>query len=179
MEASAKRRGRAVPVALGIIAIIVAVLWVLFWGAVVLAAWAFGGDDATGWVIVGVSLVAGVLVFVLGVSLVRGRRPSRVGWSFVVLAVLAVLAMPVDAALDDEEAAPVNLAVQRAYMQRSGLGEVEADCDMVFENPDGSEFWECIMESATHYDICEVDIRRERGPIAATIGDCVNGTSRR
>lgn len=179
MEASAKRNRRAVPVTLGIVAIIMAILWVLFWSAVALFASAFGGDDTSGWVIVSVALVAGVLVLVLGVSLVRGRRPSRVGWSVVAGAVLAVFAVPVGSVLDNQEAAPVNHAVQRTYMERSGLKDIKADCDMVFENRDGSEFWECIMESSTHYDICEVDIRREQGPIAARIHDCVNGELKR
>ena len=171
MDAPAKR-GRGVPVALGILAIVVAVLWALLWGTVALLASAFG-SDGSGWLVVSVALVAGLLLFVLGVCVIRGRPPSRVGWLVVGGAAAALFAMPVGAVLDEREAAPVNRAAARAYVDRTGEANVEAHCDMVFERDDGTEFWECSFESLASYEICQVDVRHQGERIVPRIRECV------
>ena len=60
----------------GIAAIVISVIWMLFWALVAMAASAFGGDTR-GWVIVGVALAVGLAVFVLGISLVIGWPRSE------------------------------------------------------------------------------------------------------
>lgn len=167
------RRMRTGPVALGVVAIIASVLWTLLWGALALAASAFGGDTS-GWVIVSAALAFGVLVFVLGVSLVRGRPPSGWGWLAVAGTVLALFALPLSSWSDDRSTQRFNRPAERAYAEHSGQTDVKADCDLLWTNPDGSERVECIFESSAVYDICDVSVTTERGVVTADIGDCLN-----
>lgn len=154
--------------------IIASVLWTLFWAVVALAASAFGSDVTSGWVLVSIALALGVLAFVLGVSLVRGRQPSRMGWLAAGGALLALLALPVDSYLGDREAAPVNRAVSREYMERSGLKDVEAHCDRLEDNPDGSQSWICEMGFAADYDVCQARVTRRAEPLVADIDFCLS-----
>lgn len=153
--------------------IVASVLWTLLWGLLALAASTFGGDT-TGWVVASVALALGVLVFVLGVSLVRGRPPSRTGWLVTAGASLAVFVLPVDSYLEDREAAPVNRSVGRVYMERSGLKGVEADCDRLEDNSDGSQSWICEMGLAADYDVCQARIRKKGKLLATDIDFCLS-----
>ncbi|HEX2495200.1 MAG TPA: hypothetical protein VHK46_00050 [Gaiellaceae bacterium] len=164
------QRGRR---ALGILVIVASALWTLLWGLLALVAWTLGGDT-TGWVVASVALAFGVLAFVLGVSLVRGRPPSRMGWLVTAGASLAVFLLPVDSYLEDREAAPVNRAVARVYMERNGLNDVEADCDRLEDNSDGSQAWICDMGFAADYDVCEARVRRKDELLATDIDFCLS-----
>jgi hypothetical protein len=153
--------------------IVASALWTLLWGLLALVAWTLGGDT-TGWVVASVALAFGVLAFVLGVSLVRGRPPSRMGWLVTAGASLAVFLLPVDSYLEDREAAPVNRAVARVYMERNGLNDVEADCDRLEDNSDGSQAWICDMGFAADYDVCEARVRRKDELLATDIDFCLS-----
>lgn len=178
LEASPERGRRVGSVAFGTLVIVASVLWTLFWGAVALLAWAFDGDTS-GWVITSGALAAGVLVFVGGISLVRGRQPSRLGWLAVAGSLVALLALPVSSWLEDREAAPVNRAVELAYKGRGGVESVNADCSRLEDNPDGSESWACDVEADFDYDVCFADITRSRGRPTARVHDCLNDSEPR
>ena len=133
------------------------------------------GGSTSGWVIASVGLAAGVLVFVLGITLVRGRQPSRLGWLGVGGAMVALLVLPVGSWLGDREAAPVNRAVERVYMEAKGLEDVKADCGRLEDNPNGTESWICDVEAAFDYDVCFADVTRNKGLIRARVHGCSNG----
>jgi hypothetical protein len=164
-----KRTGSVV---LGIVSIIVSVLWTLLWGAVALAGAAFG-SDTQGWVIVSVALAFGLLGFVGGVAIVRGRSLSRWAWVGVAAGLLALLALPLASWAEDRAASPVNHAVEQAYMKGSLLTNVEADCDKINENPDGSEDWDCALSSPTETDICSAEVRRREGSVTVDVYNCI------
>jgi hypothetical protein len=167
---TARRGGR---VALGIAVIVAGVLWTLLWGVVALMAWTFGGDTS-GWVIGSAALALGVLVCVLGISLVRGRQPRRPEWLVVGGVMLALFVLPVGSWLDDREADPVNSAVQRTLMDRSRGGEVKADCGRLEDNRDGSESWVCDVQIGFDYDVCFADVTRMGGLVSARVHDCLS-----
>jgi hypothetical protein len=174
VEASRQRR-RGGLVALGIAAIVASLLWTLLWVVVALLASALGGSTS-GWLICSAALALGVFVFVFGLSLVRGRPPNRLGWVAVGVIVLALIVLPARSWFEDREAGPVNRAVERAYMESSGLENVTADCDRLEDNRDGSESWICDFGFEADYDVCFADIRRERGLVAAEVHGCTNGS---
>jgi len=160
-------------VALGIAAIVAALLWTVFWSLVGLLASAFGSDTGD-WVVVSSALAVGVFAFLLGVSLVRGRWPNRWGWLAAVGASLTLFALPLSSWSDDRGTQRFNRPAERAYAEHSSQTDVKADCDLLWTNPDGSEQVECIFESSTVYDICDVSVTTERGVVTADIGDCLN-----
>ena len=168
--------GRITTVALGVFLIVVSVLWALFWGAVASLVSTFGGSDG-GWVLISGALVLGILVFVLGVSLVRGRNPSGRVWLVWGALILAPLALLFHVFEDDHGASEVNSAVERTYVKRSHVRRANADCAYIEQNPDDSEFWVCTVETfgPSDYDVCNVDIRRfQAGNIKVRIYYCVN-----
>jgi len=171
-----RHRLRGGHVALGIAAIVASVLWTLFWAVLALAASTLGGSTS-GWLIVSAALALGVLVFVFGLSLLRGRPPNRLGWISVGAIVLALLVLPASSWFEDREADPVNQAVERVYMEGSGLENVSADCDRLEDNRDGSESWICDFGLEADYDVCLADIRRERGLVAAKVHGCTIDSS--
>ena len=143
-------------------------LWTLLWGLLALVAWTLAATRPGGWS--RALRWRSACLRVLGVSLVRGRPPTRVEWLVTAGASLAVFVLPVDSYLEDREAAPVNRAVARVYMERNGLNDVEADCDRLEDNSDGSQSWICEMGFTADYDVCEAsaDGRTSNSPPTST-----------
>jgi hypothetical protein len=114
-------------VALGIGVIVVSALWLLFWGFIELLALALGGDPS-GWVLVTAALVVGVLGAVLGIALVRGRAPSRLGWIGIAAVIVFLVLVPLgqveeEGTRDDS----VDRAVEVAYVKTHGAKRADAD----------------------------------------------------
>ena len=72
------------------------------------------------------------------------------------------------------EAAPVNRAVSRLYMERNGVRSVEADCDRLDDNPDGSESWICDMGFAADNDLCQARVSGRDDLLATDIDFCLS-----
>ena len=88
--------------------------------------------------------------------------------------VLALFVLPVRSWLEDRAASPVNSAVQRDYLERSGVENVKADCGRIKDKRNGLESWVCDIETPLDYDVCLADIRRRKGVVAAEVHDCLN-----
>ena len=160
MEATCRQRIE--DVVIGVILIGASGIWTLGWGIVAALASGFG-SDAFFWVIIAAALAAGIYVFFLGISFVRGS-PSLGGivrFATIGLVVTPVLVAAVNQARDDRAAAPVNRVVERQYMKRGKFVGVDADCARISGNPDGSEDWICDIstERPIIYDTCLVEIR--------------------
>jgi uncharacterized RDD family membrane protein YckC len=89
VETSGERRGGRR--ALGSFLIVCSSLWLALCGFMALLASGFG-IDAAGWAILSAAVVAGSLVLVVGVSVLRGRWPSRLGWLGIAVVLLVVVA---------------------------------------------------------------------------------------
>ena len=74
VEALSDRRRRG-SLLLGIVALAASALWTLFWALVALFASAFGASTSA-WFVLSALLALGVLGFVLGLGLIRGRWPA-------------------------------------------------------------------------------------------------------
>lgn len=155
----ASRIGR---VALGVVLILGTLVCVPLW--LFVAAWVGATADIRVWVFLCSVLAVLILVFLVGVGLVRGRFPrGRRGW--LVWGVVVIL--PLGAFLfvfqDNRGAARVNSAVSRAYEELRGTSyfEVYTVCEYVTESNTGSESWVCEVEPYQEdSDTCRVVVRR-------------------
>ena len=59
-------------------------------------------------------------------------------------------------------------------MERNGLNDVEADCDRLEDNSDGSQSWICEMGFTADYDVCEARVRRKDEQLATDIDFCLS-----
>jgi hypothetical protein len=146
------------------------VLWLVFWGFVALIATGFGGD-AGGWAILTASLIAGVLGVVLGISLVRGRGPGKVGWILTGGAILLLVLIPFGQMDQSPQDDSVDRAVETAYARLHDHVRYPADCSFSDDvtNADGSEPWTCSLDVADSGlgDFCAVSITRTTSGVVA------------
>ena len=114
-----------------------------------------------------VALAFGVLAFVLGVSLVRGRPPTRVEWLVTAGASLAVFVLPVDSYLKIARQ-PRSTARSRVYMERNRT--TWRPIATGSNNSDGSQSWICEMGFTADYDVRgeECDGRTSNSPPTST-----------
>lgn len=174
MEGARPRR-RFAWIALGIVVIAVALCWSLFWWLLAVFVSTFAGD-AGGWLFVYLALAAGVLLFALGVGLVLGRRPGGWGWFVVGGYAVLLFAVPVGLLFDEDAGDPaVDRAVERQLVGRRGVEDVHADCEKVDDNPDGTEWFVCSVESPLDVDSCSADVSRAGdGTVVARVHDCLS-----
>jgi hypothetical protein len=138
--------GRRAKAVVGVLAIIAALLWLPIWFFA--AAWVAAPADIRLWAVFCVLLALGILLLLIGISLIRGRLPKRYGWLVWSVAVVVPLGMFVFVFQDDRGEARINSAVSRAYEKRRQVSFVEiyTQCDYEDMNADGSESWACEVE---------------------------------
>ena len=59
-------------------------------------------------------------------------------------------------------------------MERNGLNDVEADCDRLEDNSDGSQSWIWEMGFAADYDVCQARVTKKGALLATDIDFCLS-----
>lgn len=158
---------------LGVVAIAASVLWTLFWGLVGLWEWPYFGSDMPQWLFFSAVFAVGIATFLVGVFLLLGRFPGRRGW--LVAGALALVPFPaviIQGYQAQGHVAAVTDAAEQAYMKRSGLRSVTADCTWEYDY-EQLETWRCGMGPAAANDSCFVDItKRDTGRLGAEVDRC-------
>jgi len=173
VDGSQHRGNRVGAIVLGLLAIAAGVVWTLFWGLAGVWEWPYFGSDLPSWLFFSAAFAVGIFTCLVGVFLLLGRYPGRRGW-LVVGAVALVPFAPViiQGHQAQEHVAAVTDVAEQAYMKRSGLGNVAADCIWEYDD-EGYETWRCDMGPAAANDSCFVDVtKRNARRLIAEIDRC-------
>jgi hypothetical protein len=138
--------GRTAKAVVGVLAIIAALLWLPIW--LFAAAWVAAPADIRLWAVFCVLLALGILLFLIGISLIRGRLPGRNGWLAWSVAVVVPFSLFVFVFQNNRGAAWINSAVSRAYEKHRQVSFVEIYKQRDYEDriANGSESWVCEVE---------------------------------
>lgn len=159
-------------ITLGTLATFGGCLWILLLIYATLDSLKKRDADLLGGLGISALFAVGILMLLVGVFLLIGRFPGRRGWLVVSALMLTPVAPVVVEALEvQDEVSTANAAAERVYVDRSGLGNVTADCRWSSEG-EAFDAWWCDMASTASHERCLFLIRRDAGRITARIFTC-------
>jgi hypothetical protein len=173
---SSRRKGA---IALGILVLAASVVWLGFWALV--AAWVAtdDSDDVAGWLFLAGMSAVGIVGLSVGLFLVVGRFPGRIGWIVVALvAALPVVPAVLQGLESKQHVASVVSAAQAAYAAERG-GDQNATATCTWEDDDEeTETWRCTVTTDAETDVCFLETSRTSDRRAGHIDRCENDAAK-